>query len=199
MLPKNEKLIKERTALEETFSKNKPKHKLIWIKNKNLILKYFLRFDEISISKTDGFDTINSFEEIIEDLKKHGFKSPEIRANLDGDIMISSMEDCKKTYYHTFTVDDRKVSWDGLKHKKIKIETENGEDHRFLIITLDKPNCESIQGVNKIDSFECLEDQFYSRRKPNPSFILKSDRNTKISTLEDFFKTEEDTFLVVYA
>ena len=197
-ITKKEELIKERTALEETFATNKPKNKLIWIKNKNLVLKYFLRFDEISISKTEGFDTINSFKELIGDLKKYGFKNPVIRANLDGDIMISSMEDFKKTDYHTFTVDDRIISLDGSKHKKIKIETKNGENKWFLIITLDKANCESIDGYNIIDSFECLEDQFYSRSKPTPSFILKSNRNIKISSLEDFFIKGEDTFFVVY-
>ena len=198
-LPKNEKILKEREALEKTFALNKSKHKLVWIKNKNMTFKYCLQFSETSILKIDGFDTINSFKELIENLKENGFKNPVIRAHLGEDIIISSMIDFKKIDYHTFKVENKKSNYDDSKHKKIKIETENGEDHRFLIITLDKPNCESIQGVNKIDSFECLEDQFYSRRKPNPSFILKSDRNTKISTLEDFFKTEEDTFLVVYA
>ena len=66
----------------------------------------------------ESVSPINSFKELIGDLKKYGFKNPVIRANLDGDIMISSMEDFKKTDYHTFTVDDRIISLDGSKHKK---------------------------------------------------------------------------------
>ena len=40
-LPNNEKFVKERTALKETFANNKPNHKLIWIKKKKYCFQIF--------------------------------------------------------------------------------------------------------------------------------------------------------------
>ena len=196
-IPNREKYIETKREIENKRKNNKPKHKFIWIRYKNANHKNLLNFDKNDIIEKNGYTPIDSFKTIVKDFKDHGLKNPVIRSNFENDFLISSMEHFVTSRYHTFKVfDEKKID---LNNKRIKIETEEGKNKGCKKLTLDKNTCDSSDDdCEIIDSLENLEDQFFGRNKKNPKFVPKSNRNQVIATLEDFFKTDEDTFVVFY-
>ena len=187
-IPKNEELKKNPEIIIREM--NKSNSKLIWIKDENTISKYLIKFDQDDAVNENEYETINSFSEIKRNFKKRHF-NPVIRPNLENELIISSIEDFKKSNYHTYSVFDEVDS----NYKKIKIVTEQGKFRTSIIITSDKQPCESSDDEYVIiNSLEYLEKTFFDIK--NPKFAPKSNRNMVISILEDFFKTDETTFVV---
>jgi hypothetical protein len=175
---------------------------------KNIAIKfnYMIKFNE-AFKNLKKHDLIETFEMLVNTLKRiYKLKNPVIRPMLpkkiaenknecnETEIIISTLEDfIDKTDDHTFTVTDVKKG--STSDKEIKIINAKGKVS-IKIITLDETNCVSREGFDIIDSFETLQNHFKTKQNPNPRFKLQSNPDTEISSLDEFFKTIEDTFLV---
>jgi len=79
--------------------------------------------------------------------------------------------------------------------KKIILHQLEGRKRWIRLISLkETKNTNS----NIINSFKELVNQFKSRKKLMPTFTLQSDKNVVIKRLDDFFKYDENSFIVSY-
>jgi hypothetical protein len=184
----------------------RPNHKIITIKYHSSESRYIIKLND-TFKNPEEYDLIETFEMLVNKLKrKYKLTNPVIRPMLpkttgnseneckEEEIIISTLEDfIDKTDDHTFTVTDEKKG--STSDKEIKIINAKGKVS-IKIITLDETNCVSDEGFDIIDSFETLQNHFKTKQNPNPRFKLQSNPDTEILSLEEFFKTIEDTFLV---
>ena len=80
--------------------------------------------------------------------------------------------------------------------KRIIIKNEN-EKKWIRILSLDKSSY-NLKETCIINSFDELQNEFKTRQNPLPKFVLESKKKEKISSIEEFFNTNEDTFIVTF-
>ena len=195
-LPENEKSFKLKSKIEE-LKNEKPKYKKIRIIKEAKTLNLLIRLER-KIEVLEGYIAVDSFESLKQQLK-HDFeiRNPVIRPTGNEEVTILSMEDFfDKTNQHIFTVIDAKIE-NSETFKAIKIQSENGRKFWEKFIILDNKNY-GVEVEEVVNSLEDLVIEFKIVQKyKKPMFVHASNKDITIHSLEDFFTTEENIFVVI--
>ena len=80
---------------------------------------------------------------------------------------------------------------------KITIKNENGKKW-IRILSLDKKIDFNLNEMGLIYSFEKLVDDFKTLKDLLPKLVVESNKKMQMSSIEEFFKTNDDTFIVTF-